>query len=135
MRNDEKLLPEQRLCSNEYTVNFMMMLIVLLTSAGMLVYKVMHLVHLPQAWVEHQRLAAEAAELEECQEEIDRRMEALGSEECASVELDPRCADAAPAEYVLQQMRSIEPADPEPEMTRTSSDDAVIDDDDDIALS
>ena len=98
MRNDQRLLPEQRLCSDEYKANFMMLLIVLLTSAGMLVYKLVHLVPLPQVWAEHQRLAAEAAELEESRAAIDRRMGALASEDTgpsASVRLDGRPAEPA----------------------------------------
>jgi hypothetical protein len=78
-RNSPKLLPAQRLCSDEYDTSFLMLLLVLLTSAGMLVYKAMHLVALPRVWAEHERLAAEAAELEECQAAIDRRMGALAS--------------------------------------------------------
>ena len=110
MRNDPRLLPEQRLCSDEYKANFMMLLIVLLTSAGMLVYKLVHLVPLPQVWAEHQRLAAEAAALEECEEAIDRRMEALGSPEYAE-SYSPQWADAAPAELELQQMRALHHTD------------------------
>jgi hypothetical protein len=79
-RNSPKLLPAQRLCSDEYDTSFLMLLLVLLTSAGMLVYKAMHLVALPRVWAQHERLATEAAELEECQAAIDRRMEALASE-------------------------------------------------------
>jgi hypothetical protein len=79
-RNDATLLHAQRLCSDEYDSNsFLMLLLVLLTSVGMLVYKAMHLVALPRVWAEHERLAAEAAELEECQAAIDRRMGASAS--------------------------------------------------------
>ena len=90
-RNDATLLPAQRLCSDEYDTSFLMLLLVLLTSAGMLVYKAMHLLALPRVWAEHERLAAEAAELEECRAAIDRRMGALASEDTApsaSVRLD-----------------------------------------------
>ena len=80
-RNDPTLLSSQRLCSAEYNVNFLMLLLVLLTSVGMLVYKAMHLLPLPRVWAEHKRLAAEAAELEECSAAIDRRMGALASED------------------------------------------------------
>jgi hypothetical protein len=80
-RNDETLLPAQRLCSDEYDTSFLMLLSVLLTSVGMLVYKAMHLLPLPRVWAEHKRLAAEAAEFEECQAAIDRRMGALASED------------------------------------------------------
>ncbi len=79
-RNNPKLLPAQRLCSDEYDTSFLMLLLVLLTSVGMLVYKAMHLLALPRVWAEHERLAAEAAELEECQAVIGRRMGALASE-------------------------------------------------------
>ncbi len=79
-RNDATLLPAHRLCSDEYDTSFLMLLLVLLTSAGMLVYKAMHLLALPRVWAEHERLAAEAAELEECRAAIDRRMGALASE-------------------------------------------------------
>ena len=78
-RNDATLLPAQRLCSDEYDTSFLMLLLVLLTSVGMLVYKAMHLLALPRVWAEHERLAAEAAELAECQAAIDRRMGALAS--------------------------------------------------------
>ena len=78
-RNDATLLPAQRLCSDEYDTSFLMLLLVLLTSVGMLVYKAMHLLALPRVWAEHERLAAEAAELEECRAAIDRRMGALAS--------------------------------------------------------
>ena len=80
-RNDPTLLSSQRLCSAEYNINFLMLLLVLLTSVGMLVYKAMHLLPLPRVWAEHKRLAAEAAELEECSAAIDRRMGALASED------------------------------------------------------
>ncbi len=81
-RNDPTLLSSQRLCSAEYNSNsFLMLLLVLLTSVGMLVYKAMHLLPLPRVWAEHKRLAAEAAESEECSAAIDRRMEALASED------------------------------------------------------
>ena len=80
-RNDPTLLSSQRLCSAEYNVNFLMLLLVLLTSVGMLVYKAMHLLPLPRVWAEHKRLAAEAAEFEECSAAIDRRMGALASED------------------------------------------------------
>ena len=63
-RNDPKLLPKQRLCSAEYTTRFLPLLLILLTSVGALVYKLMHLVHLPRIWLEHQRLAVELAELQ-----------------------------------------------------------------------
>ena len=91
-RNNETLLHVQRLCSAEYDSNsFLMLLLVLLTSVGMLVYKAMHLLPLPRVWAEHKRLAAEAAELEECSAAIGRRMGALASEDTgpsASVRLD-----------------------------------------------
>ena len=87
-RNDATLLPAQRLCSDEYDTSFLMLLLVLLTSAGMLVYKAMHLLALPRVWAEHVRLAAEAAELEECRAAIDRRMGALASVDAGPSELE-----------------------------------------------
>ncbi len=91
-RNDRTLPSAQQLCSDEYNSNsFLMLLLVLLTSVGMLVYKAMHLLALPRVWAEHKRLAAEAAEFEECSAAIDRRMGALASQDTApsaSVRLD-----------------------------------------------
>jgi hypothetical protein len=72
----------------------------------MLVYKAMHLLALPRVWAEHERLAAEAAELEECQAVIDRRVGALASETGppASVRLYDR-----PAELEQQLIGDSEP--------------------------
>jgi hypothetical protein len=107
-RSDVTLLHAQRLCSDEYDSNsFLMLLLVLLTSVGMLVYKAMHLVALPRVWAEHERLAAEAAELEECRAAIDRRMGALASVDTgppASVRLYGR-----PAELEQQPIGDSEP--------------------------
>jgi len=139
-RNDLTLLPSQQLCSAEYNINFLMLQLVLLTSVGMLVYKAMHLLPLPRVWAEHKRLAAEAAELEECSAAIDRRMGALASEDSgpsASVRLYGTPADleqqrvgnsepmgdaevatggGAPADRIAESCAHAPVADPEPEV-------------------
>jgi hypothetical protein len=104
-RNDPTLLPKQRLCSAEYTTRFLPLLLVLLTSVGALVYKLMHLVHLPRIWLEHQRLAVERTELEQCEEAITRRMGALGAEGAVQFE-----RDEAAAAGELPVLRGPEPA-------------------------
>ena len=104
-RNDPTLLPKQRLCSAEYTTKFLPLLLVLLTSVGALVYKLMHLVHLPRIWLEHQRLAVERTELEQCEEAITRRMGALGAE--GAVQLERHEAAAAGE---VPDLRGPEPA-------------------------
>lgn len=104
-RNDPTLLPEQRLCSAKYTTKFLPLLLVLLTSVGALVYKLMHLVHLPRIWLEHQRLAVELTELEQCEEAITRRMGALGAEGAVQLE-----RDEAAAAGELPVLRGPEPA-------------------------
>jgi hypothetical protein len=107
-RNNVTLLHVQRLCSAEYDSNsFLMLLLVLLTSVGMLVYKAMHLLPLPRVWAEHKRLAAEAAELEECSAAIDRRMGAL-----ASVDSGPSASVplyGTPADSEQQRVGNSEP--------------------------
>jgi hypothetical protein len=106
-RNDPTLLSSQRLCSAEYNINFLMLLLVLLTSVGMLVYKAMHLLPLPRVWAEHKRLAAEAAEFEECSAAIDRRMGALASEDSGSSASVPLYG--TPPELEPQQVGNSEP--------------------------
>ena len=107
-RNDPTLLPSQRLCSAEYDSNsFLMLLLVLLTSVGMLVYKAMHLLPLPRVWAEHKRLAAEAAEFEECSAAIDRRMRALASEDSGPSASAPLYG--TPADLEQQRIANSEP--------------------------
>ncbi len=140
-RNNATLLHAQRLCSDEYDSNsFLMLLLVLLTSVGMLVYKAMHLLPLPRVWAEHERLAAEAAEFEQCQAAIDRRMGALASEGSGPSASAPLCGtpakleqqrvgnskpmgDAevatgggAPADRIAESCAHVLVADPEPEV-------------------
>ena len=62
-RHDLALSATQRLCSDESDTKFLMLLSVLLTFVGMLVYKAMHLLPLPRLWAEHRQLAEEAVEL------------------------------------------------------------------------
>ena len=101
-RNDLTLLHAQRLCSDEYDTSFLMLLLVLLTSVGMLVYKAMHLLPLPRVWAEHERLAAEAADFEECQAAIDRRMGALASVDAGPSELEQQpTGDSEPKGVVV----------------------------------
>jgi hypothetical protein len=105
-RNDPRLLiSSQRLCSETYpTNNFLLLLLVLLTSVGMLVYKAMHLKVLPQLWAEHKRLELEAATLALRQAAIDRRMQRTDLPDASAV-VD---ADVA-AERELQPMGAAEP--------------------------
>lgn len=105
-RNDPRvLISSQRLCSETYpTNNFLLLLLVLLTSVGMLVYKAMHLKVLPQLWAEHKRLELEAATLALRQAAIDRRMRRTDLLDASAV-VD---ADVA-AERELQPMGASEP--------------------------
>jgi hypothetical protein len=105
-RNDDNklLFPSQRLCSDDYQTNFLLLLLVLLTSVGMLVYKAMHLKALPQLWAEHKRLEFEAATLALRQAAIDRRMQRTDLLDAPAV-VD---ADVA-TERELQPMRTAEP--------------------------
>jgi hypothetical protein len=103
-RFDEKLLPSQRLCSEDNQSNFLLLLLVLLTSVGMLVYKAMHLKALPQLWAEHKRLELEAATLALRQAAIDRRMRRTDLPDASAV-VD---ADVA-AERELPPMGAAEP--------------------------
>ena len=105
-RNDPRvLISSQRLCSETYPANnFLLLLLVLLTSVGMLVYKAMHLKVLPQLWAEHKRLELEAATLALRQAAIDRRMRRTDLPDASAV-VD---ADVA-AERELQPMGASEP--------------------------
>jgi hypothetical protein len=62
-RHDLNLSPTQRLCSDEFKTDFLLLLLVLLTSVAALVWKLMHLPALPRLWAEHRQLAEEAVEL------------------------------------------------------------------------
>ena len=86
------LLPKQRLCSTEYETSFLLLLLVLLTSVGALVYKVVQLQKLPQLWATRRQLGVEAASLAERRAAIERRMQGTDWAAADSVGLD---ADAA----------------------------------------
>jgi hypothetical protein len=105
-RNDPRvLISSQRLCSETYpTNNFLLLLLVLLMSVGMLVYKAMHLKVLPQLWAEHKRLELEAATLALRQAAIDRRMRRTDLPDASAV-VDAGVA----AERELQPMGAPEP--------------------------
>jgi hypothetical protein len=103
-RNEPGLLRSQQLCSEDYQTNFLLLLLVLLTSVGMLVYKAMHLKALPQLWAEHKRLELEAATLALRQAAIDRRMQRTDPLDASAV-VD---ADEA-TERELQPMGGAEP--------------------------
>ncbi len=104
-RNEHAFLPSQRLCSEGYQTNtFLLLLLVLLTSVGMLVYKALHLKALPQLWAEHKRLELEAATLALRQAAIDRRMQRTDPLDASAV-VD---ADVA-AERELLPMGASEP--------------------------
>jgi hypothetical protein len=64
-RFNQSFLDKQRLCSPQYGTDFTMILLILLTSVACLVYKLMHLVHLPSLWAAQKVLAAEEAQLAE----------------------------------------------------------------------
>ena len=82
---------------------FLLLLLVLLTSAGMLVYKALHLKALPQLWAEHKRLVLEAATLALRQAAIDRRMQGTDLPDASAVV----AADVA-TERELQPMGAAE---------------------------
>jgi hypothetical protein len=84
--------PKQRLCSAEYETNFLLLLLVLLTSVGALVYKVVQLQKLPQLWATRRQLGVEAASLAERRAAIECRMQGTDWAAPDSVGLD---ADAA----------------------------------------
>ena len=62
-RHSEALKSEQRLCSKEYAGNFLLLLLILMSSVANMVYKAMHVKDLPGLWAARTRLLTEKESL------------------------------------------------------------------------